>query len=135
MTPFRLRQLAPIAVLLSLLSACNSPEPQQIIGEFSTQQRPGGIRLFEFRVPLARPKLRPITSINTAQQQAAVMEQFDPDRQLALTQRYLKRDPRLMEYCPHGYVTLEQYAVLERIVIRGECRYKSQEGGETPPQN
>ena len=63
------------------------------------------------------------------------MEQFDPDRQLALTQRYLKRDPRLMEYCPHGYVTLEQYAVLERIVIRGECRYKSQEGGETPPQN
>lgn len=135
MTLHRLPQLALTMALLSLLAACNSAEPEQIIGEFSTQERPGGIRLFEFRVPLARPKLRPITSVNTAQQQAALQAQFDPERQLVLTQRYLKRDPRLKEYCPHGYVTLEQYAVLERIVIRGECRYKSQEGEEAPPQN
>lgn len=131
MTLPHLRPWLACAALSLLISACSSPEPDQIIGEFSTQSRPGGIRLFEFRVPLARPTLRPITTVNTAQQQAAIQEQFDPDRQLVLTQRYLKRDPRLQEYCPHGYVTLEQYAVLERIVIRGECHYESQ----TPPQD
>ena len=47
----------------------------------------------------------------------------DSESQLKRTLHDLEQDSRLKEYCPLGYVVIDQYAVLNDVVIRGECRY------------
>ena len=50
--------------------------------------------------------------------------QQDDRALLKQAHRLLNGDPRLNDYCPNGYMTLDEYALLGELMIRGECRYE-----------
>ena len=114
------------AALLALLVACSGgPErkpPAQ--GAFTPLERDGGLRLFEYTLRITLPPARPIRRTadgNTTQQP----RQQDDRAILKQAHRLLNDDPRLNDYCPNGYVTLDEYVLLGELKIRGECRYEA----------
>lgn len=114
-----------LLALLLLLSACSAaPKPAVSAGEFDSQTRSGGIKLFSYREKMRIPKVRPIRQLADPQAEAARMAKYLPALQLQQAETRLKRDPRLQAFCPLGYQEIEKYAVLDEIVIRGECHYQ-----------
>jgi hypothetical protein len=125
------RQKYKISVLLlsSIISACASSSGGKGYGLFDTTVKSGDIRLFRYTLPLFREQPRPITARDQNRvSQGVVSERESIEAQLKRADYYLQRDPRLKKYCPNGYVHIDKYAVLNEIIIRGECMY-----GESPP--
>jgi len=111
------------SLVIAFTASCASqPSPRKPIGKFETSIKAGDIRLFSYSQPLFREKARPITARNR-QEDGTGKPREDSESQLKRTLRDLELDPRLKEYCPAGYVVIDQYAVLNDVVIRGECRY------------
>ncbi|MEX1664011.1 hypothetical protein [Zhongshania arctica] len=109
------------------LNGCASgPTKKSPRGAFETTIKAGDIRLFSYSQPLFRERARPITSANSREDGTSKPRE-DSESQLRRTVRDLEQDPRLAEYCPAGYTLIEQYAVLNDVVIRGECRYQQEQ--------
>ncbi|WP_372865351.1 hypothetical protein [Spongiibacter sp.] len=113
---------AAVIGLCTLLAACSGqPAKSSDRGLFTPLPRDGGLKLFEYQLRVELPPAKPIRhSVDANRPQPR--EKSD-DELLKQAQRLLSRDSRLQEYCPLGYITLEQYAVLNALKIRGECRY------------
>lgn len=111
-------------LLCGAMAACTSPNPAaQDRGLFTPLTRDGGLKLFEYQLRIELPPAKPIrhsVDANRAQPRPPSDEVL-----LKQAQRMLRNDSRLQAYCPFGYVTLEQYAVLNTLKIRGECRYQA----------
>ncbi len=113
------------AFALLLLGACSSPSPRPTTaGTFEAQSRDDGIKLFIYREKLAIPKAKPIHYTADPIAEAAKLAKFHPAEQIKRAEFNLKRDARLQAFCPNGYTPIEKYAVLDEIVIRGECIYQ-----------
>ncbi|WP_219043484.1 hypothetical protein [Zhongshania aquimaris] len=115
--------LFSLILILSTLNGCASgPTQKKPIGKFETTIKASDIRLFSYSQPLFREKARPITA-NNRREDGTSKPMEDSESQLKRTLHDLEQDSRLKEYCPLGYVIIDQYAVLNDVVIRGECRY------------
>ncbi len=117
--------LAAALGLCTLLAACSGqPAKSSDRGLFMPLARDNGLKLFEYQLRIELPPVKPIRhSVDANRPQPR--EKSD-DELLVQAQRLLRRDSRLQDYCPLGYITLEQYVVLETLKIRGECRYTAQ---------
>lgn len=115
------------ALLLALLVAgCASGgdrDGDTVQGRFITDIRPGDIRLFRFVVALPEQPVHAITQLNQGSQHRRQRYNLETER-LAVLEKVLARQPQLKEYCPHGYNVIDKYAVLNEVVIRGECKYQ-----------
>jgi hypothetical protein len=114
-----------VVAWLALLAACSGgPDrkpPAQ--GAFTPLERGGGLRLFEYTLRVALPPARAIH--RTPDGNNAPQPHKQDDRALLKqAHRLLNDDPRLNDYCPNGYMTLDEYALLGELMIRGECRYE-----------
>ena len=120
-----MRAIYSAFIACALTAACSSqpPEPQDR-GLFNPLNRSGGLRLFEYQLHIALPPAKPIR--HTVDPNRPQKRPPSDDELLKQAQRLLRKDSRLLDYCPHGYITLEQYAVLNALKIRGECRYQPQ---------
>lgn len=113
-----------LTITAVLLNGCASgPAKKTPKGTFETTIKAGDIRLFTYSQPLFRERARPITSANSREDGTSKPRE-DSETQLKRTVNDLKQDSRLAEYCPAGYTFIEQYAVLNDVIIRGECRYQ-----------
>lgn len=126
--PHRLIHLSRFLVLcLGLLGlagcASGGDKEDAIEGRFITDTRPGDIRLFRFVVTLPEQPLHAITQLNQGGQVRRERHQLQTDR-LAILEKVLARQPELNDYCPHGHTVLDKYAVINEVIIRGECKYK-----------
>lgn len=113
-------------LLCGLIAACTgqAPTPQER-GLFTPLARDGGLKLFEYQLRIELPPVKPIRhSVDPNRPQPRPPSD---DALLKQAQRMLRNDSRLQAYCPHGYVTLEQYVVLNALKIRGECHYQAQQ--------
>ncbi|MBD2857415.1 hypothetical protein IB286_00250 [Spongiibacter sp. KMU-158] len=124
---YRLSTSSRFSALLALflaVSACSSqPKTTTSAGEFVPQVRSGGIKLFSYTEKMIMPKVGPIHQVADPQAEAARRAKYLPATQLQAAQIRLNRDERLKSFCPNGYTEIEKYAVLDEIVIRGECQY------------
>ena len=114
-----------LACCFAVIAACSSaPETNaQAQGAFTLLERSGGLRLFEYTLRIAPAPLRPIRrSVDGTT--TAPPRQPDDRAMLRQAHRLLADDPRLLDYCPNGYMTLDEYALLGELKIRGECRYE-----------
>lgn len=112
-----------LGLTFTISSGCaTQPDPRHPAGKFETSIKAGDIRLFSYSQPLFRERARPITARNR-QEDGTGKPSEDSESQLKRTLRGLALDPRLKAYCPAGYIIIDQYAVLNDVVIRGECRY------------
>ena len=119
-------------VLLAALTvtACASKSPRgenAVQGRFITETLPGDIRLFRFVISLPDIPVRPITQVNSQGQERQQRRDLEVDR-LKHLDRVLDRQPELKTFCPAGYTVVEKYAVLNEVVIRGECKYADERG-------
>jgi hypothetical protein len=121
------RALFCLSITAVVLSGCAIGSAKTMPkGVFETTVKAGDIRLFSYSQPLFREKARPITSANSRADGTSKPRE-DSESQLRRTVHNLEQDPRLAEYCPAGYTLIEQYAVLNDVVIRGECRYQQEQ--------
>ena len=121
LTRFR---LIALCLFLSFIVACSGPQNRrQDFGRFTQLERDGGLQLFEYEFRRPQQKVRPITHTTDPEKLAREREMRKPENQLHYAKLLLKRDPRVKEYCPNGYIILDEYVVLDEIKIRGECRY------------
>ncbi len=112
-------------IALIILTGCASGGGKRNeIGLFDTTVKGDDIRLFRYTLPLFREKPKPITQRSNGQQSQNIDQRESEEAQLKRAEYYLAQDPRLKEYCPKGYTMIDKYAVLNEIIIRGECRYK-----------
>lgn len=117
--------LLSVTLCLAMLNGCASGQAQQEPrGKFEQTIKAGDIRLFSYSQPLFREVPRPITSLNRREEGTGKPKE-DAESQLKRTLHDLEQDPRLNTYCPEGYVLIDKYAVLNEVVIRGECRYSA----------
>ncbi len=111
-------------VALIIFTGCASTgRSGKEIGLFDTTIKGDDIRLFRYLLPLFREKPRPITQRANGSQTQNIDPKESEEAQLKRADYLLKQDPRLKEYCPKGYTITDKYAVLNEIIIRGECRY------------
>jgi hypothetical protein len=103
------------------LSACTTPS-WQAVGILDTTIKGDDIRLFRYTLPLFREKSKP----RGGGQNRNNDRKDNEETQLKRADYLLSQHPKLNEYCPHGYTVSEKYAVLNEIIIRGECKYKAQ---------
>ncbi|CAA0102509.1 Uncharacterised protein [Zhongshania aliphaticivorans] len=113
-------------VFLGLTSCSNNPERPKPAGKFTSSIKTGDIRLFTYSQPLFREKTRAITNRNR-RGNGADKPSKDNESLIQQALRDLEQNPKLKEYCPAGYVIMDNYAVLNEVLIRGECRYKLKE--------
>jgi hypothetical protein len=112
--------------IASLNGCASRPAKTMPMGKFETTIKAGDIRLFSYSQPLFREKARPITAANQREDGTGKPRE-DSESQLRRTLHDLEQDPRLKKYCPEGYVLIDKYAVLNDVVIRGECRYSPEQ--------
>lgn len=122
-TGFRLTILCLLAC--ATIACSGTPKRGQEFGRFTQLQRDGGLQLFEYEFRRPQQKVRPITHTTDPEKLAREREMLKPENQLHHAKLLLKRDPRVKEYCPNGYIILDEYVVLDEIKIRGECRYQA----------
>jgi hypothetical protein len=111
-----------ILCLITLSGCASRPAQQAPRGKFEQTIKAGDIRLFSYSQPLFREAPRPITSSNRREDGTGKPRE-DSESQLKRTLNDLEHDPRLKKYCPVGYLIIDKYAVLNEVVIRGECKY------------
>lgn len=114
--------------LLQTACASKPADPQENIikGELHTRVVSGDIRLFRFVVNIPELSVTPITQTNrgghrrnTLQNRAELQK-----KQLQNMEEALKDRQELKAFCPNGFIVIERYAILNELVIRGECKYK-----------
>lgn len=115
------------ALLVSACASKSSQGEQAVQGRFITEVLPGDIRLFRFVIQLPEIRVRPITQVNSQGQERQQRRDLEVDR-LKHLDRILDRQPELEKFCPAGYSVVEKYAVLNEVVIRGECKYADEKG-------
>ena len=122
-----MRAIYSAFIACALTAACSSqPSPPQDRGLFTPLNRGGDLKLFEYQLRIALPPVKPIR--HTVDPNRPQKRPPSDDELLKQAQRMLRNDSRLQAYCPYGYITLEQYAVLNALKIRGECRYQAPQG-------
>ncbi|MDX1505209.1 MAG: hypothetical protein R3221_05800 [Spongiibacter sp.] len=118
-------RLALLCLSACFIAACSGPQSRrQEFGRFTQLERDGGLRLFEYEFRRPQQQVRPITHTTDPERLAREREMLKPENQLHHAKLLLKRDSRVKEYCPNGYIILDEYVVLDEIKIRGECRYQ-----------
>ncbi len=116
------KKITLFALILITGCASNGRSGREI-GLFDTTIKGDDIRLFRYVLPLFREKPKPITQRANGSQSQNRDPKESEDAQLKRADYFLKQDPRLKEYCPNGYTVIDKYAVLNEIIIRGECKY------------
>ena len=123
-------KLGLVALCMVLLTACASkptgPKGEGINGKLFTNIVSGDIRLFRFVVDVPEQSVRPITQRNQGGQRREAFQDRNElhKKQLENIEKALKDEQSLTEFCPNGFTVIERYAVLNELVIRGECQYK-----------
>ena len=111
---------------LIILTACASNDRSgREIGLFDTTIKGEDIRLFRYILPLFREKPKPIGMRADGSKTQNVDPKENEEAQLRRAEYFLKQDPRVKDYCPNGYTMIDIYAVLNEIIIRGECKYSA----------
>lgn len=118
------------ALCMVLITACASKpagiQDEGLNGKLFTNIVSGDIRLFRFVVDVPEQSVRPITQRNqSGQRREALQDRAElHKKQLENIEKALKDEQSLTEFCPNGFTVIERYAVLNELVIRGECQYK-----------
>jgi len=112
-----------LIVLIMLTGCASGGGKRNEIGLFDTTVKGDDIRLFRYTLPLFREKPKPITQRSDGQRSRNAEQRESEETQLKRAEYYLEQDPRVKKYCPKGYTMTDKYAVLNEIIIRGECRY------------
>lgn len=111
----------------AVVSACAGGPPrgeEGVKGQLYTETLAGDIRLFRFVILRPEPPLRPITQRNPQGPGASAPRPQDDQETLERVERSLAKLPELRAFCPNGYTVIEKYAILNELVVRGECKYQ-----------
>lgn len=111
-------------IALFILSACTTGAGPEV-GLLDTTIKGDDIRLFRYTLPLFREKQRPRAGGGQNRNNDRA-EGEGEEAQLKRADYFLSEHPRLKEYCPNGYTVIDKYAVLNEIIIRGECKYSAE---------